>query len=84
MNAAWNFKTQDHIVNEKLCDKVCYILGGGSSGEPKPTGLPAPGERAVVRCPGFQCLAYRDSKGSWREARSQQRLPEVLAVVLRF
>ena len=52
--------------------------------ESNSSGLPVPGERAVVRCPGFQCVAYRDSNGSWREARTKEHLPEVLDIVLRY
>jgi len=47
-------------------------------------GLPAPGEHVVVRCHGFQCLAYRDAEGRWRDVRNKNRLPEVLEVVMRF
>jgi hypothetical protein len=41
-------------------------------------------EEAVVRCKGFQCLAYRDKDGVWRSVANDEELPEVLAVVLRF
>jgi hypothetical protein len=42
--------------------------------------LPAPGERVVVQCPGFRCLAYRDASGGWREAYDKEQLPEVLEI----
>ena len=38
---------------------------------------------AVVRCKGFQCLAYRDKEGKWRGVSGEEVL-EVLEVVLRF
>jgi hypothetical protein len=46
--------------------------------------LPAKGERALVRCPTFRCLAYRDAKGKWRDANDHQELPEVLEVITRL
>ena len=46
--------------------------------------VPLPGERAVVRCAGFQCLAYLDSEGAWRDAIDRKRLPKVLEIVFRF
>ena len=52
--------------------------------ETEPGGLPAHGERVVVRCAGFRCLAYRDTKGKWRNAHGDQELPEVIEVILRF
>ena len=42
------------------------------------------GERVVVRCPGFTCLAYRDAKGTWRADKDAAELPEILEVVFRF
>jgi hypothetical protein len=51
---------------------------------PEQIGLPVPGEHAVVRCARFQCLAFRDADGRWRDVRSKNRLPEVLEVVMRF
>jgi predicted RNA-binding Zn-ribbon protein involved in translation (DUF1610 family) len=46
--------------------------------------VPACGEKAVVRCQGFRCLAYRAADGKWRSVHSGKELPEVLEVVLRF
>ena len=46
--------------------------------------LPPAGERVVVRCEKFTCLAYRDSKGVWRAAKDDSELPQVLEVVFRF
>ncbi len=42
------------------------------------------GERAVVRCAGFRCLACRGADGKWRDAKDGKELPEVLEVILRF
>ena len=50
----------------------------------KKNGLPLTGERAVVRCPGFTCLAYRDPNGTWRMDKDDSELPQVLEVVFRF
>lgn len=46
--------------------------------------LPPPGERVVVRCQGFKCLAYRDTKGVWRADKDDKELSEVLEIVFRF
>jgi hypothetical protein len=87
MNAANHLRTQDKIVSQDVCEKlVCMLESSGSSKSDKlelPR-LPLPGELAVVRCAGFQCLAFRDSQGRWREARNKDRLLEVLEVVLQF
>jgi putative nucleotidyltransferase with HDIG domain len=45
------------------------------------TQLPAPGEHVLVRCPGFRCLAYRDTKGNWRGVFGNRQLAEVLEVI---
>jgi len=42
---------------------------------------PAPGEQVLVRCSGFQCLAYRDAEGTWRSVFGNQELPDVLRVI---
>ncbi len=46
--------------------------------------VPEVGERVLVRCPGFRCLAYRDAQGKWRNANGGEELSEVLEVLLRF
>jgi hypothetical protein len=63
---------------------VVRAMAGSSrpSQEKRASRLPAPGERAIVRCPGFRCLAYRDGKGKWRSTHGGRELPEVLEVVL--
>jgi hypothetical protein len=58
---------------------------------PKP--LPESGEaaqrqqkkaaQAVVRCSGFQCMAYKDKNGIWRSVADDQEL-QVLEVVMLF
>jgi hypothetical protein len=42
---------------------------------------PVPGEQVLVRCPGFQCLAYRDAEGTWRSVFGNREIPEVLKVI---
>ncbi len=86
MNAASNLETQGNATHHHRYGSLSYaIMNDGSSKKPDMdlSGRPAPGERAIVRCHGFQCLAYRDSQGRWREA-SDKRLLEVLEVVLRL
>lgn len=61
-------------------DKPTRPLGG----KEQPTHRPAVGERVIVRCPGFRCLAYLDAKGKWRDANKGTELPEVLEVLLQF
>ena len=41
----------------------------------------APGEQVLVRCPGFQCLAYRDAGGIWRSVFGNRELREVREVL---
>ncbi len=48
------------------------------------TSLPRPGERVIVQCRGFRCLAYRDANEKWKDAATDQELPEVLEVLIRF
>jgi hypothetical protein len=43
--------------------------------------LPPVGKDALVQCPGFRCLAYRDLEGKWRSVFNRDELPEVLYVV---
>jgi putative nucleotidyltransferase with HDIG domain len=45
------------------------------------TQLTAPGEHVLVRCQGFRCLAYRDTKGIWRGVFGNRQLTDVLEVV---
>jgi hypothetical protein len=45
---------------------------------------PPLGQPAMVRCPGFRCLAYRDKDGKWRDVAHNQELPEVLEVLWEF
>jgi len=56
----------------------------GQSGKKPRMTLPPIGERVVVRCADFRCLAYRDAEGKWRDARNDKELPEVLEVVMKF
>jgi hypothetical protein len=46
--------------------------------------IPPLGQAAMVRCPGFRCLAYRDKDGKWRDVAHNQELPEVLEVLWEF
>jgi hypothetical protein len=46
--------------------------------------IPPLGQPAMVRCPGFRCLAYRDKDGKWRDVAHNQELPEVLEVLWEF
>jgi hypothetical protein len=46
--------------------------------------LPAIGEAVIVRCPGFQCLAYRGRTNDWWDANDGTELSEVLEIVYRF
>ena len=43
--------------------------------------LPATGQRVMVRCRGYSCLAYRDKEGKWRDAARDVELAEVLEVL---
>ena len=45
---------------------------------------PAVGEKVVVRCHGFRCLAYRDKEGVWRSVSDGRELRGAVEVVLRF
>jgi hypothetical protein len=87
MNTARNLGTQSTVVHPARESDLFSVIGSSRparTAEMDHSGLPAPGEYVVVRCPGFQCLAYRDSDGKWREARSKARLTDVLEIVLRF
>lgn len=42
---------------------------------------PAPGEHALVRCAGFQCLAHRDADGTWRSVFGNRIISDVLEVL---
>jgi hypothetical protein len=87
MNAACHLRKQNNVVTQDANGKLVSMLGSSGSSkstEIEPASLPVPGERAVVRCAGFQCLAFRDSHGRWREARNKERVLEVLEIVLRF
>ena len=44
--------------------------------------LPPLGKVVMVRCSGFRCLAYRDKAGIWRDLAHDEKLPEVLEVLL--
>jgi hypothetical protein len=46
--------------------------------------LPPVGEAVIVRCPNFQCLAYRGRTNQWWDANDGRELPDVLEVVYRF
>jgi hypothetical protein len=46
--------------------------------------LPAVGEPVIVRCPNFQCLAYRGRTNQWWDASDGEELTDVLEVVYRF
>jgi hypothetical protein len=86
MNAASNHRIDMNSVEENHHDNIVPLFGARQVGgtEAQQSALPAPGEHAVVRCRGFQCLAYRDSDGTWRDVRSRKRLPEVLEIVMRL
>jgi len=43
------------------------------------------GERVIVRCNGFRCLAYCDRDGIWRLGRTSEPLSEdPLEIIFRF
>jgi hypothetical protein len=44
---------------------------------------PKKAAQAVVRCEGFQCMAYRDKDGAWRSVADDKEL-QVLEVVMPF
>lgn len=46
--------------------------------------LPAIGEPVIVRCPNFQCLAYRGRTNQWWDATDGEELSDVLEVIYRF
>jgi hypothetical protein len=46
--------------------------------------LPAVGEAVIVRCPTFQCLAYRGRTNQWWDATDGEELTDVLEVIYRF
>jgi len=50
----------------------------------KENDLPAIGEAVIVRCAGFQCLAYRGRTNEWWDANDGTELSEVLEIVYRF
>jgi hypothetical protein len=43
--------------------------------------LPPIGAHALVRCPGFRCLAYRDADGNWRDSHHGDILSDVIEVI---
>jgi putative nucleotidyltransferase with HDIG domain len=49
--------------------------------EPAHKQMPVPGEYAVVRCAGFQCLAHRDADGTWRSVFGNRIISDVLEVI---
>jgi len=46
--------------------------------------LPPAGQRVVVQCEGYRCLAYRDREGKWRSAQSDAELTKVLRILHQF
>jgi len=46
--------------------------------------LPAIGETVIVRCPNYQCLAYRGRTNQWWDATDGEELSAVLEIVYRF
>jgi hypothetical protein len=46
--------------------------------------LPPVGEAVIVRCPNFQCLAYRGRTNEWWDATDGKELKDVLEIVYRF
>ena len=44
---------------------------------------PAPGEHALVRCAGFQCLAHQDADGTWRSVFGNRIISDVLEIIPR-
>jgi hypothetical protein len=84
MHAVRNVRAQHTAVHLQDGHSSMVSSLPPSRAEVAQSGTPAPGERAVVRCDGFQCLAYRDSTGRWREASDKKRLPQVLDIILRF
>jgi hypothetical protein len=46
--------------------------------------LPPIGEAVIVRCPDFQCLAYRGRTNQWWDAIDGKELRNVLEIVYRF
>jgi hypothetical protein len=46
--------------------------------------LPAIGEAVIVRCPNFQCLAYRGHTNQWWDATDGEELTGVREIVYRF
>jgi hypothetical protein len=43
--------------------------------------LPPIGRHALVRCPGFRCLAYKDPDGNWRDSHHDDLLPHAVEVL---
>ena len=87
MNVRANLRTPDNVTLQHHYDNLGCITDRSQSStwlEIEQIRAPEPGERAVVRCAGFQCLAYRDSKGRWREVGDKKCLPRVLEIILRF
>jgi len=41
--------------------------------------LPPVGERVIVQCEGFRCLAVCDHNGRWMDAFNDQMLPDVIS-----
>jgi putative nucleotidyltransferase with HDIG domain len=49
--------------------------------EPAQKQVPAPGDRVLVRCLGFKCLAHRATDGTWRSVFGNRILSDVLEVL---
>ena len=45
---------------------------------------PSQGDRALVQCENYRCLAVSDGKGKWIDYYTQQELKDVKEVVLRL
>src|SRR5438128_12539380 len=54
------------------------------NGAAKERKLPPQGQRVMVRCRGFRCLAYLDKDGKWRNSSNNEELTEVLEVLYQW
>ncbi len=50
--------------------------------EPAVRKLPAPREKAfIVQCINFRCMAYRDTRGKWRDYFNGDELPSDVTII---
>ena len=66
-------------LKPRLADNFIFVQE--DSTQEKENILPPVGQKVLVQCRSFRCLAYRDENGRWRRAFGTKELPEVLQIV---